>query len=239
MQTNALTRKAGPLPVYAYALIAVAVWFLFLRGGVSAGSAATGLPYTPASSTGSAAQQPASGQGSPADNANADLLSALLGSTQSSYDALLAALQYGGGGAGGFGGASVPPGFGAAGGGTSTAALTAPTVVDATPPDATPLASVAAAPPPPFSPNGSPYDPETGAYLIATPGALQRAGKTPYAPDAVSTFLVGKIGYDPYVSNAPAMTAPTPYAYVSPAPVDTTSPTVADPRPLVGAPVAV
>lgn len=256
---NTLTRKLGPLPVYAYGLLAVAVWFLFLRGGVTAGSASTGLPYTPTS--GSAAQQPASGQGTPADNASSDLLSALLGNQSSSYDALLAALQYGGGAGGGGIGGGVP---GGAGGGTSgasatpgsdTSAVTAPTIESGA--SSSPVASFAAdspasAAPVPvtgalatrlgYSPSaGLTMDPATGqVYGPPTTregGQRERVGQ-PYQGDAVSRYLINAIGYDPYVSSANPMTTQTPYATVAPSPVDTTSATVADPTAIRGKAIA-
>lgn len=120
---NPLTRKAGPLPVWAWGALVVAAWFLFLRAPHKASGGAS-LPYTPASSSG--AQQPASGQGTPADNTNADLLNALLAGQKSSYDALLAALQYTTA-AGATGAAGVPAGFGG-GGAAPTSAFTAETV---------------------------------------------------------------------------------------------------------------
>lgn len=123
---NVLTRKAGPLPVYAYLLLAAAAWFFFLRGGSSAANAST--PVGPASGALSA-QQPASGQGTPADNANADLLS-MLGANGDSLDALLQAVQAtsaygasGGYGSGGTGSSSAATGAG-------TATVVAPVVED-------------------------------------------------------------------------------------------------------------
>lgn len=126
---NVLTRKAGPLPVYAYLLLAAAAWFLFLRGGSSTANAST--PVGPASGALSA-QQPASGQGTPADNANADLLSAL-GVNGDSLDALLQAVQatsaYGASG-GGYGTAGSSGGSSGSPGGAGSATVVAPVVED-------------------------------------------------------------------------------------------------------------
>lgn len=118
--TNALTRKAGPLPVWAWAAVAVGAWFLFFRGGGQ--SAETPVPVGPSTSGDtSGAQQPASGQGGPTDNLNSDLLDALLANQKSSYDALLHALQYGPN----VGGSAAPVG---SGGSADTSFATAGTV---------------------------------------------------------------------------------------------------------------
>lgn len=108
---NAVTRKVGPLPLWAWAAaVAAIVWLVFLR----APSAGAGTGSTSAAG-GSGAQQPASGQGTPADNLNADALAQLLAAQKSSYDALLAALQSTtAGGASG----TTGPGYGAPGGST-------------------------------------------------------------------------------------------------------------------------
>lgn len=85
---SAIGRKVGPLPVWGWAAAAVAVWFLFLRGAAPA-AASSGV-QTP---VGPAAQQPASGQGTPADNLTDEQLQQLLQGQQASLDALLALLQ--------------------------------------------------------------------------------------------------------------------------------------------------
>jgi hypothetical protein len=126
-----LTHKVGPFPVWAWAGLVIGAYFLIFRGPFGKAAKASGgtqLPYTPTS--GSGAQQPASGQGSPVDNTNGDLLSALQ-ENASSHDALLAALQYGA--YGGFGDYSSGIGSGGSGapvGGVPTATVTAPTSGD-------------------------------------------------------------------------------------------------------------
>jgi hypothetical protein len=118
-----LTHKVGPFPVWAWAGLVIGTYFLIFRGPFGKAAKASGgtqLPYTPTS--GSGAQQPASGQGSPVDNTNGDLLSALQ-ENASSHDALLAALQYGA--YGGFGDYS--SGIGSGGSGGSTGGVPAPT----------------------------------------------------------------------------------------------------------------
>jgi hypothetical protein len=130
-----LTHKVGPFPLWAWAGLVVGAYFLIFRGPFGKAHQASGgtqLPYTPQANSGSGAQQPASGGGTPADNTGGDLLSALQ-DNRSAYDAMLAALQYGGGfggyGAyspgspGGSGGAvgGVPDGFGAGDSGVNNA----------------------------------------------------------------------------------------------------------------------
>lgn len=253
-KTNPLTRKAGPLPVWAWAALALVAGYVYLHRAPAAQGGAQ-LPYTPAS--GSGAQQPASGQGTPADNGNSDLLDAL-GNNLASQNALLAALQSGGQGG---------TGAGTSGGGTSTAATTAPTVVgdgapvDSTPVDPTPTATVQSSPAAIAAAGDVPvtgalatnlgYTPDAGLIMDPTTGQVygpstaregglrERVGQ-PYQPDAVSRYLVNTIGYDPYVSAAPPVTQPTSYAVVQPAPVDTGGVIVdPTPRPTIGKAVAV
>lgn len=229
-----LTRKVGPLPLYGYALLALAAWFLLFHGAPAKASGGNGLPYTPAS--GSGAQQPASGQGNAADNGNADLLSAL-GDNKLSYDALLNALQ----GSGGYGVAGGGAG-GASGDGASTAAVTAPTIDSGTnnaPVDTSPYISST---PPPYSPTNPTYivpGVDGAGRYFQPPGYFQNEqgygiyqGGMPFG------------GLDPAIATAiqtqQQVTAPTTFAMVSPAPVDTTSATVAPtPRPTPGHNVAV
>lgn len=253
---NPLTRKAGPLPVWAWAALALVAGYVYLHRAPAA-SGGTQLPYTPAS--GSGAQQPASGQGTPADNGNSDLLNAL-GNNLASQDALLAALQSGGQG-GGYG--TTP-----SGGGTDTAATTAPTVVgsgapaDPAPadPTLTPTATAQSSPAAIAAAGDVPvtgalatnlgYTPTSGLIMDPTTGQVygpstaidggirERVGK-PYQADAVSRYLVNTIGYDPYVSAAPPVTQPTAYAVVQPAPVDTSGVITPTPAAVRGKAIAV
>lgn len=230
-----LTRKAGPLPVYGWALLAVAAGFLYLRGR----GATAATPVLPAASSG--AQQPASGQGNPADNSSGDLLDAL-GANADAANALLAAVQAAGYG-GGYG--SVTGGGSSSGGGgsVSTATVTAPAVTDnSVPSDPASQAAVAAAGDQPVtgylapSPDaGYVIDPATGQVYTGSSsiegGLRQRVGQ-PYQPDALSRYLGNTIGYDPAVSAGPAAAPVTAHlesapTVVQPAPVDTTSATVA------------
>lgn len=127
-----LTHKVGPFPVWAWAALAVGAYFLVFRRAARASGGAQ-LPYTP--SGGSGAQQPASGQGGPADNGNADLLAALQ-ENSTSHDALLAALQYGAyGGYGGYGSGYSSGGEGSAGGVPAPAAPTVDSGINNAPAD--------------------------------------------------------------------------------------------------------
>lgn len=134
---NALTRKLGPLPVWAWAVVVLGAWFLFFR--THAAAATTPVPVSRnTSGADSGAQPPASGQGSPADNMNSDLLNALLTNQKTSYNSLLTALQtMSAGGASGFG-----PGYGAA----PAAAAPAVAAANGAPPSAASPLGVAAAP---------------------------------------------------------------------------------------------
>lgn len=200
-----LTRKVGPLPVWGWAALAVAAGFLLLR---SRSSSAT--PVLPAASSG--AQQPASGQGNPADNSSGDLLDAL-GANQDAANALLAAVQAAGGGYGS-----------TAGSGTATASTSAPTVIA----DA------------PASPSGNYNDTSglvTGSQIIAAdpsyagqldPNTLYRnqggdLSNVQDTSDALSRYL-GNVNTATATAYTAPASAPT---VVQPAPVDTTSATVA------------
>lgn len=246
-----LTRKAGPLPVYAWALLALAAFLVYRHSAGSASAAtAAGVPVAAASG----AQQPASGQGSPVDNSGGDLLDAL-GANSDAANALLAAVQAGSGG--GYGSGAGSAGFGGSSGtstaGTSAATVTAPAVTDNTVPtdpalaDPSSAAAVAVSGDQPVtgylapSPDaGYVIDPTTGqVYTGSTSiegGLRQRVGQ-PYQADALSRYLVNDIGYDPALTATP--TSPTVaqldsvQTTVQPAPVDTTSATVA-PTPTPG-----
>lgn len=189
-KTSPLVRKAGPLPVWGWAALALVAGYVYLHRASAQGAQ---LPYTPA---GSGAQQPASGQGTPADNGNSSLLDAL-GSNLASQDALLAALQAGG--QSGYGGA----GGGESGSGTATTATTAPTVVGA----------------------GVPTDPPPAEPLVNQYAAYVAANPAPTPPDLVNQYTPSEAtpgvlsGYLAYKSTLP-VTGPTPIV-VQPAPVDT------------------
>ena len=79
-----LAKKAGPLPVWGWAVAALVVYFLYKRFASSSSSAVasspasvgTGTTTVPLDTGGGA---PASGQGSPMDNLSADLLSQFAG----------------------------------------------------------------------------------------------------------------------------------------------------------------
>jgi len=90
-----LTAKAGPLPVYAWALILLAAGYLAYRL-LGSSSSSSSTPATPAAAptdtTGDTGSPPASGQGSAAGNLNDSLFSQLSG-FQDSVDALTAAVQ--------------------------------------------------------------------------------------------------------------------------------------------------
>lgn len=88
---NRLTAKVGPLPVWAWAAVILGAYLLYSRLGAQ--SKATTSPdaasaSTPDGTTG-AAQVPASGQGSSADNLSGSLLDSL-GADTSAIDALTA-----------------------------------------------------------------------------------------------------------------------------------------------------
>ncbi len=106
-QTNALTRKLGPLPVYAWALLIVGAYFLYVnvRGPASAQAGVDTGAGTPASVS-STPSAPASGGGDAGSNMGADLLSALQGleAQQAGYfDQFGRQLSYYGSGYGGEG----------------------------------------------------------------------------------------------------------------------------------------
>lgn len=85
-----LTRKAGPLPVWAWAAVILGAYFLYTRLSSSGSSSASTdtTAVTSTDSTGdSGAQVPASGGGSAADNVSGDLLDGLNANT-ASLDAL-------------------------------------------------------------------------------------------------------------------------------------------------------
>jgi len=83
-----LTAKVGPLPVWGWAAAILAAYFLYSRMRPPAATTSNDVASasTPDGSTGSA-QVPASGQGSPADNMNGDLLGQL-GANTAAIDAL-------------------------------------------------------------------------------------------------------------------------------------------------------
>lgn len=239
MTAQPLTRKLGPLPVYGWALAALLGYLAYHYLRVPS-ARATVVP----SSAGSGAQVPASGQGSPADNASSDLLDAL-GRQSGSYDALLAALQSGGG-------------YGAAPGGGSgsadTSAATAPTVTDAgVSPDTAVNTAIfevinevnAGTLPPSALDQFGPLDPNTSegrsalraqqraydlqaatpAQAQATPGGVAVGSyygtQTPFNPTSGATSLPALSYAVASVSPQP-FTDPAPYATVAPAPIDTT-----------------
>lgn len=214
-KTNPLTRKAGPLPVWVWAALVLVAGYVYLHRAPAAQGGAQ-LPYTPAS-TGSTAQSPASGQGSPVDNGNSDLLDAL-GNNLASSDALLAALQAGGQG----GGYGVSSGGGANVGGSDTSTVTAPTQDSGT--NNAPISP----PPPPDTISG----PDPGVYGSTQPYTI--GGPTEVAapnifgdtsqpfdttPDALSRYL-SNTGVDTTTRTTASVTSPTP-TVVQPAPVDT------------------
>lgn len=88
-----LSRKVGPLPVWAWAAVILGAYFLYTRlhGGSSSSSAASNsTPATPTDTTSgsdSGAQVPVGGGGSPVDNSSANLLSAI-GANQAALDQL-------------------------------------------------------------------------------------------------------------------------------------------------------
>jgi hypothetical protein len=88
-----LTRKVGPLPVWAWAAVILGAYLLWSRRSGGAATADTTAPTPTATSAGSdsLAQVPASGQGSSADNLNGVLLDQLSANT-SSLDALTSQL---------------------------------------------------------------------------------------------------------------------------------------------------
>lgn len=212
-----LTRKVGPLPVYGWVALALILFLLYRHVSSASGATSQQTPVTP--NVGSAAQQPASGQGTAADNVDSGLLDAL-NANSAAYDKLLAALQYGtsatsGGGSNG----GVPSGFGAAGGGTN--ATTAPTVSDV---GVDPVTSLVAAPiepsyfgagtssygtAPPVDMNGNTY---VGAYVgPPSPGITAPAV---YAL-STDTTIVGK----PTPASSPDAQAALAYATKTNTPV--------------------
>jgi len=255
--SNPLLRKAGPLPVYAWAGIALAivVAYLYVRPR-SATADATPVLFSPSiggNDQPSAAQQPASGQGTPADNMSGDLLAAL-GDNTSSYDALLAALQYGSfGGYGGYssgygsggGGAAggVPAGFGVAPT-IDSGVNNAPVASFAPTPQSDPAAIAASGDVPYTGPlaNGDPgyvIDPTTGqVYGPSTAiegGIRQRVGQ-PAQPDALDRYLATQGVPD---TTTTQYTQPTP-TVVQAAPVDTRGVIVEPtPQPTPGRAIAV
>lgn len=86
-----LTAKAGPLPVWGWAVLAVGGYFLYQHfKGSSASTSTSGTPASASTDTG--AVSGTSGQGNAADNVNSNLLAALLQESQSAQDALTQAL---------------------------------------------------------------------------------------------------------------------------------------------------
>jgi hypothetical protein len=240
---GALTRKAGPLPVWAWAALALVAGYVYLHRAPAA-TGGTQLPYTPSGT--SAAQRPSSGQGTPADNGNSDLLDAL-GNNLAAGDALLAALQAGGqGGGSGITGSST--GAGASTGASSTDATTAPTIDSGT--NNAPTSQAAIADPSP-SPTITTTPPEGVYYVVPASDTqpqeyFQPSGyfqneqgyaRVDNTPDAVDRYLVSH-GIDTSSSvQTTAVTQPTP-TVVQPAPVDTSG-VILTPRPTVGHSVAV
>lgn len=96
--SSRLTRKVGPLPVWAWAAAILGAYLAYshFRGGGSAGNSAssdsTAAPVGSTTGAGSGAQAPASGQGTPADNASGDLLAELYGTNAGTIDSLTNAL---------------------------------------------------------------------------------------------------------------------------------------------------
>lgn len=104
-----LTRKLGPLPIWAWAAVILVAYLLYSR---IAGARATPTPDTTAvtagDGSGGSAQVPSSGQGSAADNLSQSMIDQL-GANQSSIDALTQAVLSSGYGSGdGLGGSGYP-----------------------------------------------------------------------------------------------------------------------------------
>lgn len=91
------TAKAGPLPVWAWALLILVVGYLVYRlagptSSSSSGSKADDAPDTTSAVTGDTGNPPAGGQGGPADNLNDSILSQLSG-LSGQVDALTGLIQ--------------------------------------------------------------------------------------------------------------------------------------------------
>lgn len=230
-----LTRKAGPLPVWAWALAVVAAYLAYrhLHAGSTVDHGQT--PVVPNVTGSSAAQQPSAGMGTAADNSSNDLLSALNANTAAA-DALLTAVQ-GGSGTGGMGIAGGSGTTGSASGAStvsSTSTVTAPTVdsgVNNAPADpyAAAVSSaqsttpdyglIAAEIPVSTADQGFALENATLANPATDYGALTAALGIPTIAD-IQTQLQA-MG-DAIPNPTSTVTAPTP-TVVQPAPVDTSS----------------
>lgn len=170
------TAKAGPLPVWGWAVLILAAGYLAYRltagkttssPTAAADSTQSDTPPTPSGDTGS---PPASGQGGAADNMNSDLLSQLSGQIEGvggSVDALTGLIQstpafpsYSGGDAGaGSDGSGTTSGSG--GGASSSGKATAST---------------------PVRPSAAPRAPARVRYYTFQPGRAPRGRKGDEAP---------------------------------------------------------
>lgn len=88
-----LTRKVGPLPVWAWAAVILGAYLIYSRlqgakAAVATGSTAVPVTDSTAGTVGSAAQAPASGAGTAADNLSGDLLAQLYGVNAGTIDSL-------------------------------------------------------------------------------------------------------------------------------------------------------
>lgn len=150
-----MTRKVGPLPVWAWAAVILGAYLLYSHFHPSSATAAS----TPVGADpGSDAQQPASGQGNAADNLNGQMLDLLL----SGQDNLLSMLQ-----SSTAGGATTT----GAGYGTSTPGPHAAALSNNAPPSSFAPAGVASTPAIEAPPTDQSGAPGTAAYIAATTGA--------------------------------------------------------------------
>lgn len=72
-----LTRKVGPLPVWAWAASIIALYLLYTRLHKAAPASTADTTAVPAATGNNSAQVPASGQGAPVDNLNQSLFDSL------------------------------------------------------------------------------------------------------------------------------------------------------------------
>lgn len=235
----AITRKIGPLPLWAWFVGALAAYFLYtkVRGGSSSTGASTDLGSgNPTASPAGGAVSGDSGGGTSADNMSSDLLSALLQGQSQSEQGLLDALnaayaqtQYFAAGYGGYGGAA--PGSVAQGGPASNGAtINAPATQDApTNQGSDSLAQPAYS----FYPAGSGAATGGDSPLYAYSGG-QMIAESPIAGSVFSLSKPASQGYE-----ALGVKASDPITFV-PTPMGTpTAPADYTPRPTVGHAVAV
>lgn len=218
---NVLTRKVGPAPVWAWAIVgAAAVWFLFLRAPSSAAGQTTQVPVGATTAGAGSGAGPAADAGSSADG---DLLGQLLQAQQNTIDSLTGAFVGGGSG-------STNSGDSSGQGQLDSGA--APSSVQQSGPAADPTV-----PPPSVVGGTAPMYPvavsQAAAYQGTAPasylnadgsysnfeGALPSWTSDTDQSDAVSRYLANRDALSTFSSSTP-VASPTP-TVVQPAPIDT------------------